>query len=126
MEAESVSRKHVPATKASYRRKRTASVAKHGPRLPQRKTTKHLAARLQTLTEKQQQAFDELFNEFELVDPELAHQAIDVLEGHANAAQWLETEHLLLKGMSPYAAIGAGQRSEVLRILASMEYGIPV
>lgn len=52
-----------------------------------------------------------------------AHKALETEEG---AYRWLAREHSLLEGKSPIEMMLAGHGDRVMRLLANIEYGLPV
>ena len=66
-----------------------------------------------------------LLQRLEVLDPEVAKQAVFVFDDRAEAALWLIGVHPALGKRSPYEELARGKRQEVLDALTRFVHGIP-
>lgn len=59
------------------------------------------------------------------LDPELDQTLNDIFDTESKAASWWTTPLRMLKGKKPSEAFAAGNRTEVVRELYAIKYGIP-
>ncbi len=89
-------------------------------------TYKLLAQAAQVANDKHQAAVVKVMNELRALDSELVDKALHVIGSPPATANWLAATSSPLGGKTPLQALANGQRDEVLRLLAAIEYGIVV
>ncbi len=66
-----------------------------------------------------------LLRRIESLDPEVAAQAIDVLDDRGKAASWLTRPNRALGHVTPLRILARGGRQEILDVLGRILHGIP-
>lgn len=66
----------------------------------------------------------ELLDGLQVIDPEVAEQAIHVFDDRTGAAAWLASPVRSLGGVTPLQALAEGRREDVLRVLHQILYGV--